>query len=78
MTAEIFAPGFKQEPYWWDEAPRPKLAPSALPEKVDVAVIGSGLVGLNCARLLARGGRDVLVLDSQDPGYGASSRLASA
>ncbi len=76
MTADIFASGFKQEPYWWDEAPRPKLRPSPLPEKVDVAVIGSGMVGLNCARVLARGGCSVLVLDSQDPGFGASSRLA--
>jgi glycine/D-amino acid oxidase-like deaminating enzyme len=76
MTDAIFARDFKEEPYWWDEAPRPRLPEQALPREVDVAVIGSGLVGLNCARILARGGRSVLVLESEDPGYGASSRLA--
>ncbi|HLB06725.1 MAG TPA: FAD-binding oxidoreductase [Alphaproteobacteria bacterium] len=76
MTPEIFAPGFKEAPFWWEEAPLRSWPEEPLPERVDVAVIGSGLVGLNCARLLARGGRTVLVLEAQDPGYGASTRLA--
>lgn len=32
-------------------------------ERVDVVVIGAGVVGLACARALAQGGRDVLVLE---------------
>ena len=32
-------------------------------ERVDVVVIGAGAIGLACARELAMGGRDVLVLE---------------
>jgi glycine/D-amino acid oxidase-like deaminating enzyme len=76
MSDEILAPGFKEDPYWWEAAPRPKLAPEALPEKVDVAVVGSGFTGLSAALTLARGGRSVAVIEAEDPGYGASTRNA--
>lgn len=72
----IFAPGFKQEPYWWEAAPRPRLEPEALPEKVDVAVVGSGFTGLSAALTLARAGREVAVIEARDPGFGASTRNA--
>lgn len=42
--------------------------------EADVVVIGSGLGGLCCAGLLARYGKDVLVLESHDlPGGAAHS-----
>ncbi|HZQ59963.1 MAG TPA: FAD-binding oxidoreductase [Casimicrobiaceae bacterium] len=63
-------------PYWWEAAPRPKLDIPALPRSVDVAVVGSGITGLNAARVLARSGRSVTVLDAQDAGHGASTRNA--
>lgn len=37
-----------------------------LPERVDVAVVGAGLAGLRCARLLAAAGRRPLVLEASD------------
>jgi len=44
-------------------------------ETADCVVVGSGVVGLSIARALSRGGRNVLVLDSQDAiGTGISSR----
>src|SRR5712672_1724046 len=46
----------------------------ALPERVDVAVIGAGFTGLSAARTLARRGAKVAVLESETIGWGASSR----
>jgi len=75
-TADIFTGDFKDEPFWWIAAPRPALPPKKLPDKVDVAIVGSGVTGLNAARELARAGRKVLVIDAAQLGIGASSRNA--
>ncbi len=40
----------------------------------DVAVIGAGFTGLNAALHLSEAGEDVVVLDAQTPGWGASGR----
>jgi len=45
-----------------------------LPEKLDVAVIGGGYTGLSAARVLAKRGASVGVLDAEHIGWGASSR----
>jgi glycine/D-amino acid oxidase-like deaminating enzyme len=66
----------REEPYWWEAAPRPKLEPPAMPSRVDVAIVGSGLTGLVAALFLARGGRSVAVFEKGDIGVGASSRNA--
>ena len=39
-----------------------------------MAVIGAGYAGLSAALVLARAGRNVLVLDAEEPGQGASTR----
>ncbi len=46
----------------------------ALPERTDVAVIGAGFTGLSAARELARKGTQVVVLEAETIGWGASSR----
>jgi len=46
----------------------------ALPETVDVAVIGAGFTGLSAARTLVRRGAKVVVLEAETIGWGASSR----
>ncbi len=65
----------KTTPFWTEEAPRPADLPvSGLPERVDVAVIGSGYTGLNAAIALRKAGASVAVLEEHTIGWGASSR----
>ena len=74
MAEAPFVDGWKQTPYWWEEAPRPAASEIHLPDRVDVAVVGSGYAGMAAALHLARAGRDVLIFEAGDPGHGASSR----
>ena len=41
-------------------------------ERVEIAVIGAGVIGLSCAFRLARAGHEVMLVDPQEPGSGAS------
>ncbi len=64
-----------QHIYWHTTVQMPddkSLAP--LPESVDVAVIGGGYTGLSAARMLAKQGMRVAVLEANTIGWGASSR----
>jgi glycine/D-amino acid oxidase-like deaminating enzyme len=45
-----------------------------LPEKVNVAIVGGGYTGLSAARILAKNGVHVAVLEANTIGWGASSR----
>jgi len=74
VTNQIFAADYRDQPYWWDEAPRPAPSAEKPPAKVDVLVIGSGYTGLMAARETALGGRSTLVIDAKDAGFGCSSR----
>ncbi len=71
---DVFAADFKTTPYWWERSPRPDLGPAQVPQRVDVAVVGSGYTGLHAALQTARGGRSTLVLDAEDAGWGCSTR----
>src|SRR5581483_6159934 len=72
--SDIFAANYREQSYWWDDAPRPAPSTESPPSKVDVLVIGSGYTGLMAARETARAGRSTLVIDSHDAGFGCSSR----
>ncbi len=69
-----FAPDLTTEPFWWRDAPPEAADGRALPERVDVAVIGGGYCGLSAALELARAGVRVAVLDAGPLGAGASTR----
>lgn len=73
MTGGL-TPDTRLQAYWLDQlGAAPELA-GDLPDRVDVAVIGSGYTGLNAALQTARGGRTTLVLDAQEVGRGCSTR----
>jgi glycine/D-amino acid oxidase-like deaminating enzyme len=77
MTDEsCLAPGFKEQPFWWDAAPLPRLPETGEGTATDVAIVGSGYTGLSAALHLLRGGRSVTILDAEDAGFGASRRNA--
>ena len=75
MSKNLFSSQFKQACYWKESMEWPlKVAPKDLPATADVVVIGSGFTGLSAAHKLAKSGAQVVVLDQQEIGGGASSR----
>jgi glycine/D-amino acid oxidase-like deaminating enzyme len=60
---------------WWDDTCEiPEYAALDTDIRCDVAIIGAGFTGLNAALRLAEAGLDVVVLDTQTVGWGASGR----
>ena len=74
MTNSIFLPDHKEQPFWWEGAPRPADDNAVLPASADVVIIGSGYTGLNAAIETARAGRHTVVVDAEAAGWGCSSR----
>lgn len=72
--SNLLTDDFSVDPFWWDDFEEPVPAPDVLSSNVDVAIIGAGYTGLCAAVQTARGGRDTLVLDAEQPGWGCSSR----
>ena len=74
MNAEIFHKDFKALPYWW-EAHMPSALPEiSLPRETRVVIVGAGYAGLSAALELTVLGLDCVVLDTNEPGFGASTR----
>jgi len=67
-------PGAAAESLWWAGLQPPEVSADPMPPRTDVAVIGGGYTGLAAARALARRGAQVLVLEREIVGWGASSR----
>src|SRR5579872_1965935 len=63
-----------EQNYWLTTVNVPTPEAQALPEQVDVAIIGAGFTGLSAARTLAKRGAKVAVLEAETIGWGASSR----
>lgn len=70
---EPFAADFRERPYWW-EAAEPPARDGQLPAEAAAAIVGGGYAGLSAALTLRRLGHDVVVLDAERIGWGASSR----
>ncbi|WP_113911616.1 NAD(P)/FAD-dependent oxidoreductase [Roseovarius dicentrarchi] len=60
--------------YWRTTAPEADNPPARGTLSADVAIIGAGFTGLSAALHLAEAGADVIVLEAQDVGWGASGR----
>jgi glycine/D-amino acid oxidase-like deaminating enzyme len=71
---DIFHSAFKSTPFWWEAAPPTDEGSAPLPAHTDVAIIGSGYTGLNCALELARRGIGATVIEAERFGEGASTR----
>jgi glycine/D-amino acid oxidase-like deaminating enzyme len=65
---------FKQSNYWLDTVTLPAATAGDLTAQVDVAIVGAGFTGLSAARILAKRGANVAVLEANTIGWGASSR----
>ncbi len=74
MTLEAFSHDVKFTPWWWEAAAPRAHAETAMPASADVVIVGAGYTGLSAALTLARAGREVVVIDAEAPGYGASTR----
>ncbi|MBV9968840.1 MAG: FAD-binding oxidoreductase [Xanthobacteraceae bacterium] len=79
MADSLFHPEFKAMPYWW-EAWRPTAEGSdgPLPARADVAIVGAGYAGLSAAIELAANGFAAVVVEANEPGFGASTRSGGA
>src|SRR6516225_644243 len=65
----------KQSNYWLGTVSEPaKGVSQALPDSVDVAIVGAGFCGLSAARALGKRGVHAAVLEAEAPGWGASCR----
>ena len=65
---------FKDSNYWLTTVAMPSGTSGEMPAHADVAVIGAGFTGLSAARSLAKRGINVVVLEANSIGWGASSR----
>lgn len=74
MNNPVLTEQFRLEPWWWEAAPPVTEHPISLPQDIDVAVVGAGFTGITAALTCAREGRSVVLIEAEDPGYGASSR----
>ena len=65
----------RQQTYWHTTTQMPDDASlKPIPAKADVVIIGGGYTGLSAARTLAKNNVNVVVLEAETIGWGASSR----
>ena len=66
--------GISADPYWWQAAPPRDFHIGHWPKRADVVIIGGGYTGFGAAIPLARAGLDVVMLERDQIGSGASTR----
>ncbi|HEV7810811.1 MAG TPA: FAD-binding oxidoreductase [Candidatus Limnocylindrales bacterium] len=74
-TSSTLNRDYERRPYWHATMPAvPSFRDRPLPDVADVVVIGGGYTGINAARVLARGGAAVTLLEAEHLGFGGSTR----
>jgi glycine/D-amino acid oxidase-like deaminating enzyme len=66
--------GHSDTPLWRAEMALPPVPRAQVDPREDVLIVGSGFTGLHTALHLARGGRQVVVCDAGEIGWGCSTR----
>lgn len=61
-------------PWWWEIPPSNSPTLENLPHEAEIVIIGSGYTGLSAALTLARAGKNVLIIEADAAGFGASTR----
>ena len=74
MRKDIYAPGFKAQPWWWEAWTPNTVLSQDPPAKTQVVIVGAGYGGLSTALELRRNGIDAVVLERGVFGIGASTR----
>ena len=64
----------KETSFWLEGLPEFNNISSKLPQRVDVAIVGSGYTGLNAALQTIRGGRTTAIFEVGLPGQGCSTK----
>ncbi len=72
--ADFFDSDYRELPYWWEAYEPIGAELTELPAEAPVAIIGAGYAGLATALELSRLNIKAVVIEAQDPGYGASTR----
>jgi glycine/D-amino acid oxidase-like deaminating enzyme len=72
--ATPLSPAYRPSVLWQATRAAPAVEARPLPPVADVVVVGGGYCGLSAGAELARRGRDVVVLDAHELGWGASTR----
>ena len=70
----MWAKNWQNQSYWLDGVNPIEGTIEQIPKTVDVLIIGSGYTGLHASIQVARDGREALVIDSGQPGFGCSTR----
>ena len=74
MANGIFTKEFKARPFWWEAYTPQEIAAKPLPSERRVVIVGAGYAGLSAALELHEAGVPCVVVDSAEPGFGASTR----